>query len=134
MHWHDPLDDVVGHAWRSALSRRQNAWDLPFDGPLTLQAIWTMVDHLLITRYLIVASFALGFYDYFLTLSQERTYVWESRPSVVRSIYLFVRYSYFPIGILTLYGECAFERGETSSLDVSGATNMCVHHITNLVF
>lgn len=105
MHQHGPLDAdalLLLHPW---LSRRQNAWDIPFDVPLTLQSIWTMFNHLLVTRYLIVASFALGFYDYFLTLPNERAYVWTSRPSVVRSIYFFVRYSYFPIGVLTLYGQ-----------------------------
>jgi hypothetical protein len=126
MHQHDPLNNIaavvvdVEHAWSNAAAaasvaastaadavwRRQNsAWDLPLDGPLTLQAIWTMLGHLLVTRYLIVASFALGFYDYFLTLPQEQAYVWKSRPSVVRTIYFFVRYSYFPIGVVTLYGE-----------------------------
>jgi len=106
MHRHDPLDDSVEHAWQSAVWRRQNAWDIPLGEPLTLKLIWTVYEHLLVTRYLIVASFALGFYDYFLTLPKERTFVWRSRPSVVRSIYFFVRYSYFPIGVFTLYGEC----------------------------
>ena len=84
---------VYGGIWK-----RQNAWDFPLDGPLTLQSIWTMLSHLLVTRYLIVASFALGFYDYFLALPHERAYVWKSHPSVVR-------YTYFPIGVLALYGE-----------------------------
>ena len=111
---HDPLDATAYaavHAWHTdsssspALWRRQNVWDIPLDKPLTLQSIWTMLGHLVVTRYLIVASFALGFYDYFLTLPEERTYVWKSRPSAVRSIYFFVRYSYFPIGVMTLYGQ-----------------------------
>ncbi len=110
MHQHDPLGfNFVEHTWNSngAVWRRQSAWDLPLDDPLALiRAIWTAVEHLRVTRYLIVASFTLGFYDYFLTLPQEQAYVWKSRPSVVRSIYLFVRYSYFPIAVLTLYGAC----------------------------
>ena len=108
-HQHDALDInfVVEHAWNAAVWKRQNAWDLPLDVPLTLQGIWTAIQHLLVTRYLIVASFALGFYDYFLTLPQEQAFVWKSRPSVVRSIYFFIRYSYFPIAVLTLYGECS---------------------------
>ena len=125
MHQHDPLNNIVVvdmayDAWHAdgggagvgvgvgvieGIWKRGNAWDIPLDGPLTLQSIWTMLGHLLVTRYLIVASFALGFYDYFLTLPQEQAYVWKSRPSIVRSIYFFVRYSYFPIGVLTLYGE-----------------------------
>lgn len=104
---HGPLDAEAPllFPWSAPLSRRQNAWDIPLDEPLTLQSIWTMFGHLLVTRYLIVASFALGFYDYFLTLPHERAYLWKSRPSVIRSIYFFVRYSYFPIGVLTLYGQ-----------------------------
>lgn len=120
---HDPLDlhllvEQQQHTWSwqsangAVLWKRQSAWDLPLDDPVTLlRAIWTALEHLRVTRYLIVASFTLGFYDYLLTLPQEQAYVWKSRPSVVRSIYFFVRYSYFPIGVLTLYGELRLVEG-----------------------
>ena len=117
-HHHGTLDNinfVVEHTWNAAVWKRQNAWDLPLDVPLTLQGIWTAIQHLLVTRYLIVASFALGFYDYFLTLPDEQAFVWKSRPSVVRSIYFFVRYSYFPIAVLTLYGECSLSTVTSST-------------------
>jgi Family of unknown function (DUF6533) len=127
MHQHGPLD-LVEHAWRNAVQTRDNAQD-PLEGLLTLESIWTIFEHLHITRYLIVASFALGFYDYFLTLTQERAYVWRSRPSVVRNIYFFVRYSYFPIGVLTLYGECLWVE-VLLRLRAQGATDTRVHHHT----
>ena len=136
---HVPLDlnfVVEQHTWNAhgAVWKRQSAWDLPLDNPvMLLQAIWTAIEHLRVTRYLIVASFTLGFYDYLLTLPQEKAYVWKSRPSVVRSIYFFVRYSYFPIGVLTLYGECALSKYRRVPPSTgAGAFVSCIYHHSTL--
>jgi hypothetical protein len=126
MHPHArPLDDQ--HAYLVAFSTR--ALHVPFDEPFSFEALWTVLYHVLVTRYLIVASFALGFYDYFLTLPQERAYVWNSRPSLVRNIYFFVRYSYFPIGILTLYGPSvlSFRLPSRFFLPKVGCNSACAH-------